>query len=96
MVPCLTRVTLVVVTDVGSSASLNVAVGATLTGWPVAPLAGVVLATVGGVVSAGGCRREGPGHVGGQDVAGDVLDPAGAALGPGDVGRRRRSGPHSG
>ena len=52
VVPCLTRVTLVVVTDVGSSASLNVAVGATFSGWPVAPLAGVVLATVGGVVSA--------------------------------------------
>ena len=51
VVPCLTRVTLVVVTDVGSSASLNVAVGATLTGWPVAPLAGVVAVTVGGVVS---------------------------------------------
>ena len=54
VVPCLTRVTLVVVTDVGSSASLNVAVGATFSGWPVAPLAGVVLATVGGVVSGGG------------------------------------------
>src|SRR5690349_17395868 len=39
---------------VALSASLNVAVGAVLAGWPVAPLAGVVAVTVGGVVSGGG------------------------------------------
>jgi hypothetical protein len=42
-----------VVTVAGASGSLNVAVSAILTGTPVAPLAGVVELTVGGVVSAG-------------------------------------------
>ena len=64
----------VVLTVVGSIASEKVALGVIEVATPVAPLAGLVPVTVGGVVSARG-RRERPGRVGGQGVAGEVLDP---------------------
>src|SRR5688572_5455020 len=52
VVPCLTNVKLVVFNVDAFIASEKVAVGATLVGTPVAPEAGVVLVTLGGVVSA--------------------------------------------
>ena len=89
---------MVVVTVAASIASENVAVGAVAVDWFVALLAGVKAVTVGGVVSTRRGRGEGPGHVRGEAVAGDVGHARGAAqdareIGPaGDEGGGRREG----
>src|SRR2546425_4838220 len=58
VVPLTTRVTLVVLIVEAVIASLNVAVTFVPTATPVAPLAGAVPVTVGGVVSAGAAGGE--------------------------------------
>ena len=67
-------------TVVASIASVNVAVGATLGGWPVAPLAGVVPVTVGGVVSAAAAVVKVQVTSAARRLPATSLTPAGAAL----------------